>query len=149
MMRKRKGRPGRTKEDLLPIQAPFIRNVALRAHLSVVNIRNGYGMRESLLYLQRILYITFLLMEPDRLECDDELFVEVELILDNAIQRENWRLSDSGLQAIEQVVTRFDNAIDTLPLHRVESAVGKLQQLVAKPPQLSPLRGSRLTELRL
>ncbi|MDF3084384.1 hypothetical protein [Burkholderia sola] len=145
MTRKRKGRPGRTKEELLPMQAPFVRNIVLQTHLSIVNIRNGYGMRKSMVYLQRILYMTFFLIEPDREECDDAFFVAVESILDDAIQREDWRLSEDGLQAIEQMVTRFDNAIGMLPLHRVEAAACKLQKLVGKP-QPSPLNGSRLSE---
>jgi hypothetical protein len=148
MTRKRKGRPGRTKEELLPMHAPFVRNIVLQTHLSIVKIRNGHGMRESMVYLQRILYMTFFLTEPDRVECDDGLFEEVESILVGAIQREDWRLSETGLRALEQIVVRFDSAIGTLPLHRVEGAVCRLQKYVGKP-QPSPVPGSRLAKVCL
>ncbi|WP_321852667.1 hypothetical protein, partial [Burkholderia diffusa] len=129
MKRKHKGRPGLTKEDLLPMHSVFVRQVSLRAHLSLSNIRGGHGTKEAFLFLQRVLYLTAFMTEVDRGESDDLLFTHVEATLDEGIRADEWQIPEDRLQSIEQILLRFDEAIGTVSLHQISAAVGKLQRL--------------------
>ncbi len=150
MAQKLPSRRPRSKAELLPLPAALVRDISLENHLALATMRAGHGTPETMIALLRVLYLAYFIVEPTVAEGDLALFLQSEAALQQSIevagQGRDWQVSEDALALIERLLLRADAIVGSVPKYRYLEAWNRLSRF-ASSPALSPLPGSRLTQV--
>ncbi|AQH05185.1 hypothetical protein A9R05_40005 (plasmid) [Burkholderia sp. KK1] len=123
-----------TRAQLLPIAPATARAFSLRYHLALAAMRNGRGNADLASELVKVLYLTYFMCEPDRLDPAIATFLKAEAVLRGCIHDSGadhpWAIADDQCEAIEAVLCAHDTQLASAPLHRIEVAKGRLDRIL-------------------
>jgi len=105
-------RPQLSKMDLLPVPATKARDVSLRSHVALENLRNGYLDIEQAADLTKTLYVCYFLSGDQLTEEGLGTMVLAEAglkrVIDLAVHSDTGRLEPDECQAIGAVLDEHD-----------------------------------------
>jgi hypothetical protein len=105
---------------LLPLAAESIRARSLRGHLALEALRAGSGNGHLLSELIHILYVAWYLREAGFGAAEAALFAQAEQVLECSAARASaddvWRLDDTDVPVLEQLLTLHDDQLRLAPV---------------------------------
>jgi len=129
--------PPLSPEQLLPISPIKARHIALKAHLALASLRQGFGTVGTAGEVLKTLYITYLLSNAEviRLRIEDFASAEkgLKMAVEVAAQTGSCALEKGYWPAVGSVLALHDRQLGRLPLYRREKAYSELRDLAAGP----------------
>ena len=151
-------KPGRktlpsSAERLLPISPVKARHFALKAHLALASLRQGFGNVSAAGEVLKTLYIAYHSSDAKvvRLLIDDFATAEegLKMTIGTGAETGSYTLEKGYWSAVGSVLALHDQQLDSLPLHRHEAAHAELRDPANGPalPDLVLLRRELLDNI--
>jgi hypothetical protein len=105
---------------LLPHTASYVRELVLHNHVALAAFRAGKGNGNLLAELAKALYLAWYLQE---------LYLEVEAILDNAARNSNndiWFIEPAECGLVTRILDLHERQLSSAPVHAVSEAQARL-----------------------
>ncbi|HHV7525559.1 TPA: hypothetical protein ACUNF5_007124 [Burkholderia orbicola] len=131
---RKSGRPGLTRDMLLPLPTEKVRSLSLEHHLALAAMRSGHGDNDQISCLLKAVYLAFFMREPGASESELEQFRRAERVLERCIERvergERWWLLDTERSVLERVLVLHDEQLAAVPTHRYLAAWTQLRRFI-------------------
>ncbi|KLU22964.1 hypothetical protein EOS_27960 [Caballeronia mineralivorans PML1(12)] len=118
-----------SKTMLLPHTASYVRELVLHNHVALAAFRAGKGNGNLLAELAKALYLAWYLQEAGFEAADRELYLEVEVILDNAARNSNndiWFIEPAECGPVTRILDLHERRLSSAPVHAVSEAQARL-----------------------
>ncbi|MGS0893213.1 hypothetical protein ACVBGC_11825 [Burkholderia stagnalis] len=116
----------RAEARRLPLPFALVRSISLDNHLSFAALRSGHGTTDAMRALRRTVHMLFHMLEVDFDDADLRRLLEAEAALDASLRAaasgQAWQLDDESVAAIEEMLSRFDDVLASVPLSRYQQA---------------------------
>ncbi|WP_085488959.1 hypothetical protein [Paraburkholderia susongensis] len=129
---------------LLPMPGERVRHLSLGGHLALEATLREEGNRHLLNELTRILYFTFYLESEAGGIQEPALYLCAEAALDRAVLRATetgiWRVERDEADAIEPILRKYDEQIESVSTRRYLEAEMRITKLIGRDHTVSPLK---------
>jgi hypothetical protein len=104
--------PALSKQMLLPLPLPLVKDLSLVSHLALASFQSGHGSQHLLYQLIRTTYLSYLMWNEGlgagtyQLYCDAER--EIEAIAAGRAGGGPWTLSEDASSMLEKIVCIYD-----------------------------------------
>lgn len=121
---------GASRRKLIPLPASMVQAISLQNHLALVALRSEHGDSLHVTFLLRAAYLAYILRDSCDFNCEIGVFESAEVALCGCSRRAEkdglWELTDSEIDVLKIVLTLHDEQLQSIPIHRYETACADL-----------------------